>query len=267
MIKRSSKTALITGASGGIGYELALCCAKDGINLILVARDKEKLEAIKKDLEVKHGLQVTTISTDLSVPGHAKILYDYCITKELSIDYLINNAGFGDYKKVADADPATLTGMLNLNIIALTELTALFVKDMVKRGSGRILNVGSTAAYQPVPRLAVYAASKSYVVSFTESLHAELKNTGVTATVLSPGVTATSFFDRAEMHNSATVQGKQADPAKVASAGYQAMLKGDLYVIPGFMNRLLAFGSQIMPSRHLILALAGIINRENPGQA
>src|ERR1700744_5393966 len=146
---KDKKVALITGASGGIGNELAVVCAKDGANQILVARSKDKLAQVKKDLEEKYAVKVVTYSTDLSVPGNAKKLYEECGV----VDYLVNNAGFGDYKPVAKADPETLTSMLNLNIIALTELTALFVKDMVKRGNGKILNVASTAACQTMPKL------------------------------------------------------------------------------------------------------------------
>ncbi len=252
------KVALITGASGGIGYELAVVCAKGGADLILVARNTGKLAQVKKDLEEKYAIKVVTYSTDLSVPGNAKKLYEACGV----VDYLVNNAGFGDYKPVAEAESEVLTNMLNLNILALTELTVLFVKDMVKRGSGKILNVASTAAYQPVPRLAVYSASKSYVVSFTEALHAELKGTGVTATVLSPGATQTDFMNRAEMTKSAIAQGAQSDPAKVAQAGYEAMMDGKLYVIPGLMNKLLAFASSVMPSRRAVLAISGLFSKE-----
>ncbi len=264
MTERTNKAALITGASGGIGYELALLCAKDGVNLVLVARSDDKLQAIKNDLEAKYAVKVTLFIIDLSEPGKALELYNNCIDQRIKIDYLINNAGYGDYRDIVDADPAVYINMLNLNVIALTELSALFVKDMVRAGSGCILNVASTAAYQPVPKLSVYAASKAYVSSFTEGLHAELKNTGVTATVLSPGPTSTSFFSRADMGNASIAKGAQAEPAAVAKAGYNAMLKGKLYVIPGLTNKLLALGSRLTPSRRLLLAMAAMINKEKP---
>lgn len=262
MGKLNGKTALVTGASGGIGYELALQCAKDGASLVLVARNSAKLKEIKQDFESRYGIQVTLFPTDLSQPGKSLELYNNCRQQNITVDYLINNAGYGDYRNVIDADADTYVNMLNLNIIALTELSTLFVKDMVKQGRGRILNVASTAAYQPVPRLAAYAASKAYVVSFTEALHAELKGSGVTATVLSPGFTATGFADRAQMQGAASAQGAQADPAYVAKAGYKAMLQGKLYVIPGLMNKLLALGSKLMPSRRAVLAVAALVSRE-----
>jgi len=262
MTASKNKVALITGASGGIGYELALVCAKNGHDLVLSARSEAKLESIKVDLEAQYGIKVHLFPADLSVMGKPKELYSYCHRHHIAVDYLVNNAGYGDYRPVADAEPEILSNMLHLNIIALTELSALFVKDMVKRGSGRILNVASTAAYQPVPRLAVYSASKAYVVSFTEALHAELKKTGVTATVLSPGATTTGFMDRAEMNKSAIAQGAQSKAADVAKAGYDAMMSGKLYVIPGFLNKLLAFSTHVMPSRRAVLAISALFSKE-----
>ena len=261
------KTALITGASGGIGYELAKIFAKNGNDLVLAARSQDKLKTIKKELEGEYKVKVDLYPADLSVAGSAMGLYEHCQSNHIVIDYLINNAGYGDYKSVVDADPEVLSNMLRLNIITLTELTTLFVKDMVKRNDGRILNIGSTAAYQPVPRLAAYAASKAYVVSFSEALHAELKKSKVSVTVLSPGVTATGFIDRAGMAHSANAQGTQAEPAKVANAGYRAMLKGKLYVIPGLLNKLMALGSRMMPSRSLVLAVADSVSKEQKGRS
>jgi short-subunit dehydrogenase len=255
-------TALITGASGGIGYELVMICAKNGHDLVLTARNEAKLEAIKNNLEAQYGIKVHLFPADLSVMGKPKELYNYCHHHRITVDFLINNAGYGDYKPVAEADPEVLSNLLHLNIIALTELSTLFVKDMVKRSTGRILNVASTAAYQPVPGLAVYSASKAYVVSFTEALHAELKNTGVTATVLSPGATVTGFMDRAEMNRSAIAQSAKSNAAEVAQAGYDAMMAGKLYVIPGFLNKLLAFSSRIMPSRRAVLSISALFSKE-----
>ena len=155
--------------------------------------------------------------------------------------------------------------MLHLNVISLTELCTLFVKDMIKSAYSRILNVGSTAGYQPVPRLAVYAASKSYVVSFSEALHAELNDTGVSATVLSPGPTETGFRKRASMTDAKLGKNGEADVDAVAKAGYEAMMQGKLYVIPGWKNKLLAFSTRIMPSRHAILAISDQVSRSTKG--
>jgi short-subunit dehydrogenase len=262
MAKQKNKTALVTGASGGIGYELALICAQHGYDLVLAARSGDKLEKIKKDLEERFQIKVHIFITDLSEMGQAEKLHTYCRVHHVPVEILINNAGYGDYQPVAKADPAILSNMLHLNVIALTELTAFFVKDMVKQKSGRILNVASTAAYQPVPRLAAYSASKAYVSSFTEALHAELKGTSVTATVLSPGVTETGFIDRANMQHAGLAQGAQSSAASVAKAGFEAMQKGKLYVIPGFLNKLLAFGTRITPSRSLVLAISALVSKE-----
>ena len=152
--------------------------------------------------------------------------------------------------------------MLNLNIIALTDLTTRFVKQMTDQGYGKILNVGSLAAFQPTPGMAAYGASKSYVMHFTEALHAELKGTGVTATVLNPGVTKTGFVARAGMKSSAFAQGSQLDAARVAKAGYDGMFAGKLNVVPGLVNSLMAFGTGLTPSRHLLLAISSFAMRE-----
>jgi len=185
-----------------------------------------------------------------------------CKLKNLKLDFLVNNAGYGDYRKVADGKTETYENLLQLNVLSLTELTSLFVKDMIMHGSGKILNLGSLAAFQSTPMMAVYAASKSYVMHFTEALQAELRGTGVTATVLSPGVTRTGFVDRANMNTSAFAQGSQLDAAKVAKAGYDGMLSGKLNVIPGLLNKFMAFGTSITPSRRFLLAVSSYVMRE-----
>jgi short-subunit dehydrogenase len=262
MKTNKGKTALITGASGGIGYEIAQLFARDGINLVLAARRKELLESIKVELEQKYGINVDCIDIDLSIPGKSAELHDRCRSGNIQIDYLVNNAGYGDYKKVAQADPDIYENMLNLNIIALTDLTTRFARQMTGQGYGKILNVGSLAAFQPTPYMAAYGASKSYVMHFTEALHAELKGTGVTATVLNPGVTKTGFGDRSGMNGSAVAQGGQLNAAKVARAGYAGMFAGKLNVVPGLMNRLMAFGTGLTPSRRLLLAVSSYMMRE-----
>ncbi|MCF2487782.1 SDR family oxidoreductase [Dyadobacter sp. CY347] len=262
MKNNKGKTALITGASTGIGYEIAKLFARDGVNLVLVARRKELLERIKTELEQQYSIHVETIAMDLCKTGKASELYQMCKLKNLRLDFLVNNAGYGDYKKVADGKVETYENLLQLNILSLTELTMLFVKDMIVQGSGRILNLGSLAAFQSTPMMAVYAASKSYVMHFTEALYAELKGTGVTATVLSPGVTKTGFVDRAGMATSAFAQGSQLDAAKVAKAGYDGMLSGKLNIVPGLRNSLMAFGTSITPSRSLLLAISSYVMRE-----
>ncbi|WP_375419220.1 SDR family NAD(P)-dependent oxidoreductase [uncultured Hymenobacter sp.] len=253
--------ALITGASGGIGYELAKLFAKDGTSLVIVARQEDQLRAIKADFEQQYGIQVDYQALDLSQPGQPQALYDWCQAQPFQVDFLVNNAGYGDYRPVAQADPAVYENMLALNVVALTTLTTLFVQQMVKHQQGRILNVGSLAAFQPVPQMAAYAASKSYVMHFTEALHAELRGTGVSATVLNPNVTKTGFVARAGMGKAANAQGKQLDPAQVARAGYQGLLRGALNVVPGWGNKLLALSTGLMPSRRLLLAIATRVSR------
>lgn len=255
------QTALLTGASSGIGYELAKVFAQDGINLVLVARREALLTQLKTELEQRHGIQVTALVADLAVPGQAAAVYDQCQAQGLQLDYLVNNAGYGTYGPVARETAATYDNMLTLDVLALTALTTLVVRDMVARGRGRILNIGSTSAFQPVPRMAVYGAAKAYVLNFTEALHAELRGTGVTATVLSPGVTATGFVERAAMGQAGLAQGRLLDAAVVARAGYQAMQQGRLGVIPGWRDKLLALGTRLVPSRRLMLAMSALVSR------
>lgn len=253
--------ALITGASSGIGLELARIMASKGHNLILVARREEVLNALKTQWEQEYQVKVETRAVDLSLPGQAQALHEYCRDQGFMVDALVNNAGFGDYGKF-DVDKLDVyRNMLQLNVAALTELTALFVHDMKQRLSGRILNVGSLAAFQPGPNFAVYAATKAYVMQFTEALNYELRGTGVTVTLLSPGMTETGFVSRASMEGAAMAQSGLMDARNVAEAGYRAMKAGKLNVIPGWKNQLLAFGSKTMPSREILLRIAGGILR------
>ena len=262
MKTKEKNTALITGASGGIGYEIAKLFAKDGIHLVLVARTNTLLQNIKRELEQQYGVNVYCVDIDLSVAGNSRLLYERCISENIKIDYLVNNAGYGDYNKVVKGNPNTYENMLHLNVIALTDLTTRFVKQMTANGFGRILNIGSLAAFQPTPSMAVYGASKSYVMHFTEALHAELNGTGVSATVLNPGVTKTGFVARAGMGMAAMAQGSQLEAARVAKAGYDGMFACKLNVVPGFLNRLMAFGTGMTPSRRLLLAISSYVMRK-----
>lgn len=254
--------ALITGASSGIGLELASIMAEKGHHLILVARHEENLQALKNKLEMQFKTNVVIVAMDLSIPNQAKVLYQFCIDQKLIVNCLVNNAGFGDYGMFDSSKFETYQNMLQLNVMTLTELTALFLDGMKKRKSGRILNVGSIAAFQPGPNLAVYAASKAYVMQFTEALSFELRGTGVCATLLSPGVTETGFVSRANMGVAANAKNGLMTANTVALAGYSAMMAGKLNTIPGWKNQILAFGSKIMPSRELLLQIAGRILRD-----
>jgi short-subunit dehydrogenase len=255
--------ALITGASSGIGLELACIMAEKGSNLILVARREDSLLALKTKLESQFKIKVVIAAMDLSIPNQAKLLYQYCIDLNLTVNCLVNNAGYGDYGVFETSKLATYQNMLQLNILALTDLTALFLEGMKKRQFGRILNVGSIAAFQPIPNFSVYAASKAYVMQFTEALNYELRGSGVTATLLSPGVTETGFVARANMQNAANAKGKLMDARAVAMQGYQAMMRGKLNVTPGWKNQLMTFGSRTMPSRELLLRISANVLKDS----
>jgi len=227
-----NKTALITGASSGIGKELARVHSKTGGDSIIVARRESKLNELKDELESEYNINCTTIVKDLSVPGAAKELYDEVQSKGLQVDYLINNAGFGLRGKFHELPWERQHQMMNLNMAAVTELMYLFLPDMVKRNAGKILNNSSTASYMPGPLQAIYYASKSYVQFLSNAVAEELHDTNVTVTNLMPGATETEFAKTADMDR--TELFKNAFPAKlVAEEGYAAMLKGKLDVISG----------------------------------
>lgn len=251
--------SLITGASSGIGLALAERMAQAGHNLLLVARRGEILLALKRDWEDQYKVRIETRAMDLSIPGQAQSLYDDCRNHGITIDYLVNNAGFGDYGDFEADKLDTYRNMLQLNIVCLTELTALFAQDMKQRGFGRILNVGSIAGFLPMPTFAVYAASKAFVMQFTEAINYEMRGSGVTATLLSPGMTETGFVERANMAASANAQNGLMDAKTVAEAGYKAMCAGQLNVIPGWKNQLMALGSKSLPSREALLLIASSV--------
>jgi len=241
-------TALITGASSGIGLELAKVHASKGGNLVLVARNLSKLNALKTELESTYKVKVYTISKDLSANNAAKEVYDETSEQKIQVDYLINNAGFGDFGLFAELDWNKQWQMINLNITTLTHFTKLYLQDMVKRGNGKIMNVASTAAFQSGPTMAVYYATKAYVLSFSEAVNNEVSNKGVTVTTLCPGATESGFQAAAAMEESNLVKGKKLPSSKaVALYGYAAMLKGKAVAIHGFMNYLLANSVRFMP--------------------
>ncbi|MBN2350215.1 MAG: SDR family oxidoreductase [Bacteroidales bacterium] len=226
------KTALITGASSGIGKELARMHAKAGGYLVLVARRSDLLEELKEELVNSYGVDVWILVKDLTDRNAAMEIYRFVKDKNITIDYLINNAGFGGRGKFHEREWAKDESMIDLNIKALTALTRIFLPDMVQRNQGRILNVASTAAFVPGPLQAVYYASKAYVVSFSNAIAEELHDTGVTVTVLCPGPTQTEFARVADMTTTGLF--KKAFPArKVAESGYSAMLRGKLSVMEG----------------------------------
>ena len=242
------KYALITGASAGIGYDLAKMAGADGRNLILVARSAEKLNALAVELRKNNDTEVVTIPVDLSDEKGVNKLLDEIASQNLKIDILVNNAGFGDFGDFSKADLSKNMEMIRLNIGALTQLTHAIMQQMLGSGKGRIMNVASTAAFLPGPGMAVYYASKAYVLSFSEALSRELKGSGVTVTALCPGPTDTSFATAAGLGKSLMHRMlPPATSAEVAKAGYKAMMKGKTIEIPGFMNKLTAITPRLTP--------------------
>jgi short-subunit dehydrogenase len=241
-------TALITGASNGIGLELAKVHASKGGDLVLVARNVAKLNELKAELEKQYKVKVYTIGKDLSAPNAALEVYNETKQQNIQIDYLINNAGFGDFGMFVDLDWNKQSQMINLNITTLTHFTHLYLQDMVKRKSGKIMNVASTAAFQPGPTMAVYFATKAYVLSFSEAIDNEVSDKGITVTALCPGATESGFQAAAAMEESALVKGKKLPTSQeVAIYGYDAMLKGKTVAIHGFMNALMANSVRFAP--------------------
>lgn len=249
------KTALITGASSGFGVEFAYLFAQDKHNLVLVARRADKLESLATEIRAKYGVEVLVMSKDLSDMTQVQSIYDELQSKNIHIDFLVNNAGFGDFGYFHEAEWSKLEQMIDLNIKSLTKLSHLFVNDMKKKGFGKILNVASTASFQPGPTMAVYYATKAFVLFLGEAMSNELSKTGVTVTTLCPGPAETGFQAVADLGESKLVKGKKLPSAKeIATFGYKKMNKGSLTVVPGFMNWINAFAVRFMP-RGLVLKI------------
>jgi uncharacterized protein len=256
-----ARTVLVTGGSTGIGLELAHLFARDGYSLILVARDKVKLEQTAEQLRQEHSVEVQSIVCDLSGPSAATSLFDKIVAQGKQIDVLVNNAGFGVYGLFVENDHRREWEMIAVNIVALTQLTALVLPGMIERGRGQILNVASTAAFQPGPLMAVYYASKAYVLSFSMALVNELKETGVSVTTLCPGPTRTEFQNRADVAETRLFTGVVMSAEAVARAGYIGMQKNRPVVIPGAHNKLLGILSRVAPRRLLLTAVRWIQER------
>jgi short-subunit dehydrogenase len=251
-----NKTALITGASSGLGKEFAIIHASKGDNLVLVARSKDKLDALKFELEKQYGISVYVIGKDLSDQYAPKKVYDELQNQKIHVDYLINNAGFGDFGLFAETKWEKQLEMINLNVTCLTYLTRLFLPEMIKNKFGKILNLASTAAFQPGPTMSVYFATKAYVLSFSEAIANELKGTGVTVTALCPGATDTGFKDAASLDKSNLFKGNQIATSKeVAEFGYTKMMQGKTVVIHGIVNNLMAQSVRFAP-RNIVTTIA-----------
>lgn len=242
------KAALITGASSGIGYELAKIVAQKGNNLLLIARTEEKLRQIKEDFEQTYSISVFVFVADLSDLNASRLLYDFTQENSIEISYLINNAGFGDFGYFHESNWERTNEMIQLNITSLTHLTRLFLPAMVKKGEGKILNIASTAAFQPGPMMAVYFSTKAYVLHFSEAVAAEVKESGVSVTTLCPGPTESNFKFAANMENGKLFKGKGIPKASdVAQYAYKAMMKGKVVAIHGWKNKFLIFSERFVP--------------------
>jgi len=241
------ETVLITGASSGIGRELARVFAANGSSLIIVARGKTKLDELAQEIRTRHGVRVDVIPKDLSQPGAAESLDSDLRASGLAVDVLVNNAGFGAHGHFAEIDLERQREMIQVNVLALTELTRLLMPAMRRRGRGGILNVASTAAFQPGPFLAVYYATKAYVLSFSEALAEELRGEPVTVTCLCPGPTRTGFAAAAEAVSTPLFQRFAGDAPEVALQGYRGFRQRKTVVVVGFLNKLGAFSTRLAP--------------------
>jgi len=245
----AGKTALITGASSGLGADFAREFGARGCNLILVARREDLLRSVQEEIVRDHRVEVEVVASDLTAEGAPQELYERMQGSGKAVDVLVNNAGYGLFGNFVDLPWGRERNMLELDIIVLTELTKLFVRDMVARRSGYILQVSSIGAYQPTPTYATYSAAKAYVLSFGEALNFELRNTGVSCTVLSPGVTATAFLEVAGQQTTLYQRLVMMQSRDVVRIGVEAMLQGKPSVVPGWINTLSAWGTRFIPRR------------------
>lgn len=239
-----NSTALVTGASSGIGRELARLFARDKYDLVLVARNQQKLDELAQELRGRHGVAVTVRAVDLSVPGAAMQIVDQLRRELISVDVLVNCAGTQVYGLFAGADTEQLLDMIQVNVNSLTHLTKLLLPGMLERGQGKILNVASTGSFCPGPLNAVYCATKAYVLSFSEAIAAELDGSGVTVTALCPGATNTEFVTRHGLQDVRLFQNMM-DAGRVAEIGYQALMEDRAVVVAGWGNRFQVWALQI----------------------
>lgn len=244
---KKHKTALITGASGGLGLEFAKILAKKKHDLVLVARNEGKLYSVKNDLEGKHGINVYVVATDLSKVDAALDVFNYTLEHDISINILINNAGFGDSGCFADSDWQKQYEMVQLNIIALMQLTHCFINQMIDRGHGQILNMSSVAAFCAGPYMSIYYATKEFVRSFSEAVAEEVKGTGVTVTAFCPGPTTTGFEQAASMDKGSTMFRKASKAEDVAKAGIRAIRKGKALSYYGAYTKCMSFLCRLVP--------------------
>jgi short-subunit dehydrogenase len=257
------ETVLITGASAGIGAALARQFAAGGFDLVLVARSRDKLEALAEALEAEHDVTATVMPADLSASGAPGLLFTAVMKRKIAVDVLVNNAGILEMGAFCSIPPERHRELVTLNVATLTDMTSRFLAPMLERGHGRILNVASIAAFQPVPALATYAATKAYVLSLTESLSEELKGSGVTVTALCPGITETDMVSRAREANSTASRLPSfliGDVDDVAAQGYAACIAGEVIRVPGVLNFAASMAARAAP-KWVVRAFAGAFGR------
>ena len=250
MSLHKKEVVLITGPTSGIGHALANIFAQEGHDLVLVGRDERKLQALRSDIEEKFKVSVRTIVQDLSRPTAAVHVHDICKKRDIHIDILVNNAGFGLYGEFIKTDVLAERDLVQVNVVAVSELAKLFAKDMAQRKRGRILNVASIAGFFPGPFMATYYASKAYVLSLSEALCEELRGTGVTVSILCPGLTNTNFGATTHMNDPESFL-KGMDASEVGMHAYLGVMKGKRIIVPGFKNKLFVFLPRFLP-RYLV---------------
>jgi uncharacterized protein len=256
--RRRRDTVLVTGASSGIGLELARLFAADGDDLVLVARSEDTLRELATGLAANYGVQAQVLTADLTRPESADEIAQALTRQGVQVDVLVNNAGFGAHGKVAGIGVKRQLDVIEVNVAALTRLTALFLPGMLERRHGAVLNVASTAAFQPGPNQAVYCATKAYVLSFTEALAEEVRGSGVRVSCLAPGATGTQFAAQAGMTGTRAFRLGVMNAAPVAKAGHDGLLRGKTLVIPGLLNRVMAFAVRLSP-RELVTRASGYL--------
>lgn len=268
----NNRYALITGATSGFGYEFCKLFAADGYNIVMVARNEERLEEVAGEIITQYGVEVLPLSADLFQPEIAAAIYDTVKEQGITVDVLVNDAGQGEHGLFVENDLQRELDIIQLNVTSVVSLTKYFLKDMVARNEGKILQVASLLAVYPTPLMAVYAASKAFVLAFTESLINELKNTNVTMTVLLPGASDTDFFHKAGAEDSNVYQKTNlSDPEQVAMDGYKALMKGDRKVVSGLKNKIQAAMNNVLPDSVLAgmmekqMEISNEYNKEGPG--
>lgn len=261
--KNKRELALITGASGGIGEQLAHCFAEGGFDLVLVARSGDKLRELAKALAGRYGVTALAMPSDLSIVANVDKLAAQLARRKLEVDVLVNNAGVLEQGAFAALDPVRQKGMIDLNITALTAMLGCFVPPMVERGHGRILNVASIAAFQPIPGLATYAATKAYVLSLSEALAEELRPNGISVTALCPGITETNMMRTAQEKNDQLQLPRflVGEAAQVAREGYQACMAGEAIRVPGAVNLATTLVARATP-KWLVRRVGGLLARK-----